>query len=182
MDIDREILKELITGCPRDKRRAQRAFYKMHYSFSMGVCVRYTNSIEQAKEVMNDGFIRVFKHIDKFDSNRPFQPWLKRILINCSIDNHNNEQNRIKEEDFEKAKNIEYDDYILDDMSYREMLGVMRELPPAYQAVFNLRVIEGYKHGEIAKMLDISIGTSKSNFSRARESLRKRLNTYYEMV
>lgn len=162
------------------EREAQKALYETYYSFSLGLCMRYTNSKEQAQEVMNDGFMKVFKYIGKFDKSRPFLPWLKKILINCSIDNNRKEQNRVEAYDLEKGENKAGADSALDDIAYDEMLDMVRKLPPAYQAVFNLRAIEGYKHEEIARMLGISVGTSKSNFSRAKEKLRNYLDTYFE--
>jgi RNA polymerase sigma factor (sigma-70 family) len=181
LNSDQKILKELIKECQRGKREAQKALYKMHYSFSLGICMRYATSKEQAQEVMNDGFMKVFKYIEKFDSDRPFLPWLKQILVNCSIDSYNKEQKRVKEDDLESGMNKGGGDSTLDEITYDEMLEMIRELPAAYQTVFNLRAIEGYKHEEIAEMLGISVGTSKSNFSRAKEKLRKYLDTYFEI-
>jgi len=153
----------------------------MHYSFSFGLCMRYAKSKEQAQEVMNDGFMKVFKYIEKFDENKPFLPWLKKILINCAIDRYNAEQKKIRESDLNEGIENLGADNTLSDITYNEMLEMIRVLPPAYQTVFNLRAIEGYKHEEIAKLLNISVGTSKSNFSRAKQKLRKYLDTYFEI-
>lgn len=171
-------MKELIAECKRGERSAQKTLYKMHYSFSLGICVRYTNSIAQAREVMNDGFMNAFQNIGKFNCNKPFQPWLKQILINCSIDNYQKEEKIVQEEveDFSIVKNIACDDSILDRASYNQMCDVIRALPRAHQTVYNLRAIERYTHEEIAKMLNISIDTSKSNFLSAKEKLRKYLD------
>lgn len=181
MKSDQKKLLELVKECQQGKREAQKALYKMHYSFSLGLCMRYASSKEQAQEVMNDGFVKVFKYIQKYDEKRPFIPWLKRILINCAIDNYHVEKRKIQEDELEKGIDRVGSDSTISDITYNEMLEIIRILPPAYQTVFNLRAIEGYKHEEIAKLLNISVGTSKSNFSRAKEKLRKYLDTYFEI-
>lgn len=153
----------------------------MHYSFSMSLCMRYANSLEEAQEIMNDGFMKVFQYIKKFDTLRPFKPWLKRILLNTSIDYFHKHRSKLEEVELEEGINETDDQSALDLISYEEMLDLVRKLPPVYRTVFNLRAIEGYKHEEIAEMLKISVGTSKSNYARAKEKLKKYLNTYFEV-
>ena len=153
----------------------------MHYSYSMSVCMRYANSVEEAKEIMNDGFMKVFQYIKKFDATKPFRPWLKRILVNAAIDLINRNKKHLNEVELEEGVNESNTDSVLDSISYNEMLEIVRKLPPAYRTVFNLRAIEGYQHDEIAEMLDISVGTSKSNYARAKQKLQQHLSAYFEV-
>ena len=123
--------------------------------------------------------MKVFKNIKKFDITKPFKPWLRRIIVNTCINNY-----RKKKIDFttgiEEANSLSIGNDILSSISYEEILEMIRKLSPAYRAVFNLYVIEGYKHEEIATMLDISVGTSKSNLSKAKQRLRLILKDYFE--
>ena len=123
--------------------------------------------------------MKIFKNLNKFDLQKPFKPWFRRVLINTCINNF-----RKKKIDFtvelDKANNQEVSNDILSSISYLEILEMIRKLSPAYRAVFNLHVIEGYKHEEIAEMLTISTGTSKSNLSKAKKHLRLILKEYFE--
>jgi len=152
----------------------------MFYSYAMSICLRYADTREEALEVMNDGFMKVFKHLDKFDLSKPFKPWFRRILINCAIDHFNKESKHSHHKDIETALLISTDDQTMNEINYEEMLLMVRDLSPAYRTVFNLHAIEGYKHEEIAKMLGISVGTSKSNYFKARQKLQDRLKVYFE--
>jgi RNA polymerase sigma factor (sigma-70 family) len=172
---------DIILSCQNHNREAQKALFKMHYSFAMCICMRYSNSKEEAQEIMNDGFMKVFQYINKFDLNRSFRPWLKKLLVNCAVDYFHKHHKHQQQVGLEQGTNASVDDSVLDSISYNEMLELVRKLPPAYRTVFNLHAIEGFKHEEIAKMLDISEGTSKSNYARAKEKLQKHLNHYFEV-
>jgi RNA polymerase sigma factor (sigma-70 family) len=143
--------------------------------------MRYANSKEEAQEIMNDGFIKVFQYINRFDLKRSFRPWLKQLLVNCAVDYFHKYQKHQQQVGLEQGTNASVEDSVLDSISYSEMLELVRKLPPAYRTVFNLYAIEGFKHEEIARMLDISEGTSKSNYARAKEKLQKHLNHYFEV-
>lgn len=147
----------------------------------MQVCMRYTQSTEEAQEVMNDGFMKVFKSLKNYDASKSFLPWLKQILVRTAINHYHKYKNRVKPVALEEGLLAQEEAKGLGDMSYQEILGLVRQLPPAYQTVFNLYAIEGYKHSEIAAMLDISEGTSKSNYARAKDKLKDYLGTYFEM-
>lgn len=172
-------MNALIDACIKKDRRAQKDLYMMHYGFSMNICMRYSQSIEEAKEIMNDGFMKVFQYLEKFDKDRPFMPWLSRILVTSAIDHFNKNKKYKMETELEEGMEEETSENVLDSITYDEMLEIVRKLPPAYQTVFNLRAIEGYKHEEIAKMLNISVGASKSNYARAKQKLQNCLNTYF---
>jgi RNA polymerase sigma-70 factor (ECF subfamily) len=147
----------------------------------MSICVRYTGSNEDAKEAMNDGFMKVFQNLKKYDESRPFLPWLKKILIRSAIDRFHKHKPKTRNVDLEAGMDIVEPERTYDEITYNELLQMVQKLPPVYRAVFNLRAIEGYKHSEIARMLNISEGTSKSNYARAREKLKKYLESYFKV-
>lgn len=162
----------IIKQCRKDNRKAQNQLYMQHYSFALSVCTRYISDLSEAKAVMNQGFFKVFKNIDKFNEDYDFKPWLKTIMVNTSLDhikmNKKHAYNAELKDSHDRASN----ENILDKLNYDDLLKVVNELPTSYKTVFNLFVIDGYKHEEIAERLGIGVGTSKSNLSRAKEKLR----------
>ena len=171
----------LLDGCRRNSRHCQQQMYELLKDYAMRICYRYLTTFEEAEEVMNEGFVKLFKHIHQFEENRHDQVmaalkgWFRRILVNTCID-----QLR-KTSSFLNGHTLkEKHEYIadagetgIDKLSYKEIVASIKELSPAYRAVFNLFVIEGLSHEEISKQLGISVGSSKSNLSKARENLRK---------
>ncbi|MEM7107800.1 MAG: sigma-70 family RNA polymerase sigma factor [Bacteroidota bacterium] len=151
--------------------------YKHFYGFAMRVCYRYLKNEHEATEVVNDSFLTVFKKIDTYDLSRPFEPWLRRILINNSINfiKKHSKHVLLETDDQEPLHSGYIENEGFHDLSYNELLSLIQELSPTYRTVFNLYVIDGYTHEEIAEQLSISVGSSKSNLSRARENLRERL-------
>lgn len=142
--------------------------------------MRYANNESDAVEIMNDAFMIIFNKIDNFDITKPFKPWLNRILINSAIDHFNKYKKFKNQVDLEEADTEESETHQVDNVGYEEILNMVRELPPTYRAVFNLKAIEGYKHEEIAEMLGISESTSRSNYTKAKKKLQGFLNTYFE--
>ncbi len=144
----------------------------MFYAYGMSITLRYADSREQAAEVLNDAFMKVFANIEKYDSNRPFKPWLRRIIVNTAINTYHRNQRSIQEVDFESVEHkTSREETVLSGMSYDEIIEMVQQLSPAYRTVFNLYVIEGFKHREIADMLGIAVGTSKSNLAKAKQNL-----------
>lgn len=147
----------------------------------MKICYRYTNRLEEAQELMNEGFVKLFKHIAQFDENRypdvltSLKGWFKRILINTCIDHYRKNSSTLNGHyiSSENENIADHSESGLDKLSYKEIIESIRQLSPTYRTVFNLFVIEGLTHEEIANHLGISIGTSKSNLSKARENLKK---------
>ena len=123
--------------------------------------------------------MKIFTNLKKFDLSRPFKPWLRKILINTCINNFRKKRISFAV-DLEEAKNQVTSDEILSGISYNEILDMIRKLSPAYRTVFNLYVIEGYKHEEISEMLDISVGTSKSNLSKAKKNMQLILKDFFK--
>lgn len=176
-------LTELIKGCRSRNRESQNALYKLFYAYGMSICIRYVNNENEAISILNDGFLKVFKNIQKFDETRAFKPWFRRILVNTAI-NYVKKQKKFKMEvSMDEARNMGSKDEILSNISYKELLTMVQSLSTAYRTVFNMYVIDGFKHEEIARQLGIDINTSKSNLSRARAKLRdlvmKKMNSRY---
>lgn len=179
MDPENRNTKKLIKGCTKQHRESQKSLYKLYYSFCMSICMRYTKSREDAVEIMNDGFMNVFRYIDSFDLEKPFKPWLKRIMINSAID-HIKKNHKIKDmESLDTGMVLPVEEENLDSVSYEDLIEMIRKLPPAYATVFNMRAIEGYKHEEVAEILGISVGSSKSNYAKAKAKLQEYLAIYF---
>lgn len=151
----------------------------MFYGYGMSITLRYTDTREQAVTVLNDSFLKVFKHIKKYDTERPFKTWLRTIIVHTAINHFHKEQAHQKRTvAMENPDEMGHQEEILSGISFREILTLVQELTPAYRTVFNLYVIEGYKHKEIAEMLGISIGTSKSNLFKAKQYLQAKLESH----
>lgn len=144
----------------------------MFYAYGMSITLRYADSRDQAAVILNDAFLKVFVNIKKYDTDRPFKPWLRRIIINTAINHYHKDKNNPIEEGLEAAKSIAAtEETITSSISYDEIIEMIQHLTPAYRTVFNLYVIEGFKHQEIARILGIAVGTSKSNLSKAKRNL-----------
>lgn len=145
----------------------------------MSICLRYSDDREEAAELLNEAFMKIFTNLKKFDLTKPFIPWLRKILINTCINNFRRKKIELTSE-LENDHGHQASDDILSGISYREILDMIRKLSPAYRAVFNLYVIEGYKHEEIAELLNISVGTSKSNLAKAKKNMQIILRDYFQ--
>lgn len=173
---------EIIKGCLKNNRESQKALYELFYGKMLGVCLRYSNSIVDAKEVMNEGFLNVFENLNNVKENDLIENWIRKIMIRTAIDHirknkqnllivstvHANKKNGITPEQIS-------DDALISKISKEEILKAVQELTPGYRTVFNLSEIDGYSHKEIAEVLDISEDTSKLNLSKAKFALRKNL-------
>jgi RNA polymerase sigma-70 factor (ECF subfamily) len=139
--------------------------------------MRYSRTHDEAIEIVNDGFIKVFNHADKVDLTKSFKNWLRKIMVNTALDFYRQNHKHYNHDDIQDLEyQISDNKDASSDLSYQELLGVIQRLSPAYRTVFSLFVIDGYSHEEIADMLNISIGTSKSNLARARINLREMLS------
>ncbi len=164
---------QIIQGCRKQARSSQNAMYRLYYGYGMSICIRYVKSEFDARSVLNEGFLKVFRNINKYDIEHPFKPWFRRILVNTAI-NYLKKQRKFKMEiSLEEANNHATREDILSRISYKELMEMVQSLSTAYRTVFNMYVIDGFKHEEIAKLLGISISTSKSNLTRARAKLQQ---------
>ena len=173
----------LIQGCKRNDRESQRLLYQHYYGYALSICVRYCNSYEEAREVVNDGFLKVFKKINQYKMDTSFNGWIRRIMINTSIDLYRKEKMHytvFSGDELDETYSIE--PTIYNELTYKELIELIGGLSPAYRAIFNLHVIDGYTHKEIGKMLGVAEGTSKSNLLKARAKLRQALSKLSEKV
>ena len=171
-----EKLKQLVDGCKANERNAQAAFYQMYYGYAMSICLRYSNSRAESEEILNDGFLKVFSKINLYNSELEIKAWMSRIFVNTAIDHFRKNKKHYHQETIDEMKEIRsMDENILDSLSAEEIMTLVQKLAPSYQLVFNLYVVEGYKHSEIAALVGISEGTSKSNLSMARAKLKQAL-------
>lgn len=149
----------------------------MYYGYAMSISLPYTNNEDEAMEVVNDGFLKVFKNMRHYVKGRSFKGWFRKILINTAIDNFRSNKNHYHHLDAADLTISDFNNDIIDTMSENEILNLVQGLSPSYKMVFNLYALEGYKHSEIAEKLNISIGTSKSNLAKARNKLKKAIQT-----
>jgi RNA polymerase sigma factor (sigma-70 family) len=174
---------ELIAGCIKQDRACQEALYKRFYGKMMGVCLRYAKNRDEASDMLQEGFIKVFTSLRNFSFKGSFEGWVRRIVVNTAVDHlrRNKHEYMIvstvyaREGDVpDPAEEVE-EDNLLNNLSEEEILNAVSQLSPAYRTVFNLYVMENFPHKEIADQLGISEGTSKSNLAKARFQLKKNL-------
>jgi RNA polymerase sigma factor (sigma-70 family) len=184
-----ENLAHIIEGCKRREHKYQRMIYENFYGYALKTVFRYIYRYERAVDVVNDGFVKLFSHFDQFKCadavhiERMLMGWIRRIMINTAIDELRKnsllpEIGGIPDHVWDVPDNSQKADQLV---MYKELVSYVKELPPAYRAVFNLFVIDGYSHYEIADLLGVSVGTSKSNLSRARVLLQKFLKKSEEI-
>jgi len=177
--LSNQILSEsdLIKGCIEGNSRMQRLLYERFSSMMYAVCLRYSENIEDANDVMQEGFIKVYKSLNKFRSEGSFEGWVRRIFINTSIEHYRKKAKFYNVT--EVSENITEDGELnaLDALAVKDLINIINELPPGYKMVFNMHAIEGYSHKEIAGILGITEGTSKSQLARAKGVLKRILET-----
>jgi len=179
VDQDQKLAESLIIACRNGDHSAQKDLYKHYYRYAMGIALRFCNNREDAMEVINDSFLKVFLKIKGKGKIKTFRPWLRRVLINTAIDYYRKHKNNFQTMEIVYAS-YEKDSYsILDKLNEDEIILLIQKLSPAYRIVFNLFVIEGYPHKEIASMLNIEVSTSKANLSKAKARLRILLSKIY---
>lgn len=166
----------LILSCCKGDRQAQYALYQMFSKKMMVVCLRYTKSTAEAEDILQEGFIKVFQHIKDFKGNAKLETWITRIMINTALNANRRKMYLFPMVDVTEL-NTAADDHILPDISFEQLIQMIQNLPTGCQMVFNLYAIEGYNHQEIASLLGINEGTSKSQYSRAKELLREQLKS-----
>ena len=173
LDISRNNEQDYIQACIRKERWAQKKLYEEHYAMALPVCMRYANDENDALDIMHEGFIKVFRHISKYEPGTSLPSWIRRIMINTAID-HYRKMARRRTENIETAYTVKSNDPdVISQMSAKEIMKSLQLLTPAYRSVFNLYVIEGFSHKEIAEILQITESTSRSNLVKARSKLKK---------
>lgn len=165
---------QLIQGCIKKERYSQSRLYEQFAPSMFGVCLRYAKNREEAEEILQEGFLKVFEFIHQFRADGSFEGWIRKIMVNCALQRYRSKVTMYAVVNID-ALGIEpkSNEDIINRLGTKELLQLIRQLPPAYRMVFNLYVFEGMKHREIARHLGISEGTSKSNLSDARSILQK---------
>lgn len=167
----------IIKGCIAGDRSAQAQLYNLYARKMMGVCSWYAHNREEAEEILQDGFMRVFNYIHTFSGSGSFEGWMRRIMVNAALLKYRNKSSHLKPviefnaDRHDTTENIS----VIEQLEAKELVSLVQCLTPAYRMVFNLFVLEGMKHREIAELLGISEGTSKSNLAAARVILQKAL-------
>jgi len=169
-------LQDLIKGCLIKNRSCQQRIYDIYGPAMMALCLRYSKNREEAEEVLQDGFLQVFRCLSQFQNNGSLEGWIRKIMIHCALQrfrgkaNQYNQVSLMEEHFFQHAESE-----LMDRLGEKELIRMIQLLPPASRMVFNLYVFEGMKHREIAALLNITEGTSKSNLYDARKTLQKQL-------
>ena len=173
---------KIIKACIKGDRKAQKLLYQMFSDKMFGLCLRYAKDEDEAKDILQDGFIKVFLNLKQFNNKGSFEGWIRRIIVNTALE-------RFRDKNYLFAVNMESNyesgekeyDHILSEIAAADIMKFIQELSPQYRTVFNLYAIEGYSHKEICEKLNIKEGTSKSNLSRAREILKEKVKNYYKV-
>ena len=163
----------ILAGCLKGESRSQELLYKNFAPTMFAICLRYAADHPQAEDMLQEGFIKVFQHLGRFRNEGSFEGWMKRIFVNTAFEwlRKHGVMNRVMDVEFFAEEIIQQDAF--DELSKNDLVRMIQNLSPGYRTVFNLFAIEGYSHKEIAVMMNISEGTSKSQFSRARYLLQK---------
>ena len=176
-------LKRLIKGCLARDRSCQKEIYSLFSSSMMSLCMRYTKNRQEAEEVLQDGFLQMYSHVQQFKNTGTFEGWLRKIMINCALQKYRRKIDRFNTVALsDELFYIPSDLGVANQLQEKELIRLIQALPPAYRMVFNLYVFEGLKHREIAQLLEISEGTSKSNLSDARTILKKHLRQEFKIA
>ncbi len=169
--------KDIIDGCLSGSRRDQELLYRRYSPRLYAVCLQYSGNTEEARDVLQDGFIKIFENLSHFSHEGSFEGWMRRIIVNTALERYRNRYYLSRVDDIdevsEPAAEPDTDDFA--GLEAEDLLKMIMELPPKYRMVFNLYAIEGYSHREVGEMLGITEGTSKSNLSRARDILQRKV-------
>ena len=172
----------LISDCISGNRLSQHKFYNKFSPILFGISLRYAKNRTDAEDILQEGFIKVFKYLKDYSGKGSFEGWIRRIMITTALNYYKKKNLFNKDIDPESSYvTLPASNEALSAMTHNELLVMIRELPHGYQTVFNLNTIEGYSHKEISKIMNISVNTSKSQLSRAKNSLRNQLKTLFQL-
>lgn len=175
-----EETRQMIAGCKAGKRKAQHQLFKLYYGRAMATCMRYAKSEEEAEDMLNEGFIKIFANIGMYEEEGSFDAWVKKVMVNAAIDYQRKYKTLVVSANYEDVPEIELhnttENTAIAKMSAEELTALIQRLPATTRAVFNLYVFEDYSHAEIAKMLDMKEGTSHWHLNHARTKLKEMIN------
>lgn len=166
-------LNHILKGCRKGDRESQHSLYKLFYPYGMSVCIRYVKDEGEAMSILNDGFMKVFTKIHLYNDDYDFKPWFRKLVVNTAIDHLKKQKKLLMETEINESTDLPDKETILSKIGYDELVAMVQTLSHAYRTVFNMYVIDGFKHEEIANELNITVGTSKSNLFKARAALQK---------
>jgi len=171
---------QLIKKCKKNNRKAQKYLYDTYSPVLFGICIRYSDNTNDAEDILQEGFIKIFSYINNFAGKGSFEGWMKRIMVNTAITfYHKNLKHKYHSDigDVQEV-NFKYSNFYESDFTQEELLNIIKKIPKGYKTVFNMYAIEGYKHKEIAEILGIDVNTSKSQYHRAKKAIQEKLKNY----
>ena len=174
-----EKLDILLKECKRGKAGSQEELYRRFASAMYGLCLQYASNEEDAQDIMQDGFIKVFAKLDQVKTPAALPGWIRRVMINTALEKYRSQVILQRVAEVREVQHEESGEDALERITCEELVALIQTLTPRYRMVFNLYAIEGYSHQEISEELGISVGTSKSNLSRARSILQEKIRTIY---
>ena len=172
--------QQLINGCKKGDRRSQQLLYETYARKMMGVCLRYVNDRETARDVVQDGFVKVFTSMDSYEGHGSFEGWMRKIFVNQALEHLRKNDVLRDADDLEgTSQTVCAEGSVLADLSAADLMRLVQELPDGFRVVFNLFGIEGYSHKEISQMLGITESTSRSQYTRAKQLLQRKVKLLF---
>ncbi|MBI3142649.1 MAG: sigma-70 family RNA polymerase sigma factor [Bacteroidetes bacterium] len=166
---------EMAEGCKRHDPKVQKKVFEHYYGIMLGICLRYAQGREEARDMLQDGFVKIFEKIDQYHPDYSFVGWMKRVMVNNAIDQYRRDMRMPTSDDESVLSNQSVDNDVFKDLAYEEIIQMIQRLPKGYRTVFNMYVIEGYTHKEIGELLGIAEGTSKSQLNKAKLLLKRQI-------
>lgn len=173
-------LENIVKGCQQQQATAQKELYDLFASKMYGVCLRYGGNPNDAQDILQDGFLKIFEKIHQYGSKGSFEGWMRRVFVNTALEKYRGQYKVISIQDGTRDLADDGYEHIGETIGAKELIELVQNLSPKYRTVFNLYAIEGYSHKEISEMMEISEGTSKSNLSRARAILQEKVKQLYK--
>jgi RNA polymerase sigma factor (sigma-70 family) len=175
-------LNKVLKGCSGGKLKAQEELFKLYYGYVMSIALRFSSCHDNALEIANDSFLKIFMKIKSHQIDKEFKAWVRKIVVNTAIDYYRKDKKNNMETSIEVAYNEPADESVIDDLNAEEIIKLINSLPAKYRYTFSLFEIEGFSHDEIALQLGITASTSRSNLTRAKKMLRQMvlINSHYE--
>lgn len=171
--------QNIVEGCLQNDPRAQRRLYEMYASKMLAVCYRYSRDREEAEDILQEGFIKIFNNIHRYGFEGSFEGWMRRIFVNTAIDAIRKNKSLMLETPINDNISESFAEDAIDNLEVEYLMNLVQSLPTGYRLVFNLYAIEGYSHAEIGEKLNITESTSRSQYTRAKALLKKRIYQEY---
>lgn len=174
-------IKTLVKNCIAGKRKSQKALYEQFAPKMLGVCIRYARDKVEAEDFLQEGFVKIFEHLHNLQSPEQLEAWMRKIMINTALEHLRKQKPHLgKEVEISDDWDFGIEESVTSEMSREELLELIQDLPPGFRFIFNMYAIEGYSHKEIGEMMNISEGTSKSQYARAKKLLQEKVEKVYQ--